>query len=233
MPCVSEVTPSTTSIDLAERERNRCDCPDCKAAKAAASNFFDFASRCAASIHPPEGGHENSPLSRSNYQDSHEPNFVMSSLIVPGGGLAGHESKVIAEDKPHPLRKHVEQTIRGAFERLAQEPKTQLVTRFYNRAVAEHEAAKILMLEANQVKINEWLQNPERHLILTGGKIGLKLEQKLDSPVAWTLKRARVSKDGTRDLHRAFKPASPVMALVLAPAPHRTLGWEILTMYAD
>lgn len=46
MPCVNEVTPSTASIDFAQRERSKpVECDGSKAIKVAASSFFDLASR--------------------------------------------------------------------------------------------------------------------------------------------------------------------------------------------
>lgn len=80
-----------------------------------------------------------------------------SSLIVPGGGLAGHEAK-----GGHLIARHVGKTDEELFQRLKSDSKITAASTFIDRAVAEKVASKVLGDPINKQVIQNWSKNPKK-----------------------------------------------------------------------
>lgn len=103
-----------------------------------------------------------------------EPPF---SRIVPSGGLKAHETA-----GGHLLLKHVGQSEGALMTRLANEPKISGSSSFYNRTTAENAVSQIL--DANQMKITDWLN---------GSSGRLRLDYSFPSPIGISVIRGATS----------------------------------------
>jgi len=111
------------------------------------------------------------------------------SVIVPGGGLAAHETA-----GGHLIRKHVGRTPKQLATRLKNEPHVPTASTFPDRAAAELAVSKVIA--GNEAKISNFVKGSDQKIVIT---------QKFPQPVGPSLKRGAKTTVPGREVYLILK----------------------------